>query len=69
MLTTIKVTIFYTPNNLGLNQATQQRNRTVNSMTDTIKQSLDEGDVMGAVLIDLKKPFDTVNHEILLNNK
>ena len=36
-------------------------------LTETMKQLLNEGNVVVAVSLDLKKAFNTVNHEILLN--
>ena len=36
-------------------------------VTDYIYKSLDEGNYMFGIYIDLKKAFDTVQHDILLN--
>ena len=36
------------------------------SLTETIKQYLDDGETVIVVFIDLQKAFDTVNHEFLL---
>ena len=36
------------------------------SLTETIKQCLDDGETVIVVFIDLQKAFDTVNHEFLL---
>ena len=34
---------------------------------DTIGRNIDQGRLTGAVFMDLRKAFDTVNHEVLLN--
>ena len=39
---------------------------TVLSFTDSIRRSMDEGLLTGAVFIDLRKAFDTVDHDLLL---
>lgn len=36
-------------------------------LTDKIKQVIDRGLIVGAIFIDLAKPFDTLNHCILSN--
>ncbi len=36
-------------------------------LKEIIKGALDNGTVVGTVVLDLKKAFDTVNHEIILH--
>jgi len=49
---------------LHLGQSSQLANR---YLSENIKSSLDKGNVVGQVFIDLEQAFDTVNHEALLN--
>ena len=42
-------------------------NHAIISITEHIKKSLDDGNFVGGVFIDLEKAFDTVNYEILCN--
>ena len=35
-------------------------------LSDTIRYELDKGNYCGMVMLDLRKAFDTVNHEILI---
>ena len=37
-------------------------------LIETVKKYLDDGEIVYGVFIDLQKVFDTVNHEILLEN-
>ena len=52
----------YIPNNLGLEQVTQQLIPLL-----TLQKTLENKKYGCGVFIDLKKAFDTVNHAILLN--
>ena len=36
-------------------------------LTDTVRKSMDKGKLTGALLIDLRKAFDTVDHQSLLS--
>ena len=38
------------------------------TLVDWITKSLDNGNIAVAILLDLKKAFDTVDHKILLRN-
>ena len=47
----------------------RKRNSTINALiqiTEKMKESLDKGKVGCGIFIDLRKAFDTVNHDILL---
>ena len=37
------------------------------SFADTIRRNIDQGQLTGAVFIDQRKAFDTVNHDVLLD--
>ena len=34
--------------------------------TDNVLKSMDDGELTGAIFLDLAKAFDTVNHKLLL---
>lgn len=59
--------IYFIRNSLVLGQQKYSTEIANCYLTEFIKESLDKGNVVGAVFLDLKKAFDTVNHEILLH--
>jgi hypothetical protein len=42
-------------------------NTALSSFADDILSSMENGNLCGTVFLDLSKPFDTVNHKILLS--
>ena len=48
-------------------RANHSTNHALISMTESIKSFLDSSDCVAGIFIDLKKAFDTVNHQILCN--
>ena len=58
-------TTFFYEHQYGFRQkhSTQQ---TIITLVDKITNSLDKGDIIISVFLDLKKTFDTVDHHILL---
>ena len=44
----------------------QLTNLCLTHLTDKILKGFDEGLITGMMLIDLRKAFDTINHEVLL---
>ena len=45
-----------------------QHNKQLISLVDKITKSLDSGDIVIGVFLDLKKAFDTANHKIIFKN-
>ena len=63
---------FLEKNNLLLNKqfgfrANYSTSHALTSLTESIKNYLDNKEIVCGVFIDLEKAFDTVNHEILCN--
>ena len=64
--------LFLDDNNLIYNRqfgfhSNYSTNHALISITEHIKKSLDDGNLVGGVFINLEKAFDTVNYEILCN--
>ena len=53
------------PNQFGF-RSSYSTNLSLISITETIKKTMEEGKYGCGVFIDLRKAFDTVNHEVLL---
>ena len=52
-------------NQFGFRQGHSTHHALIN-LVDNITKSLDNGDIVIEVFLDLKKAFDTVNHKILV---
>ena len=46
-------------------RANHSTNHALISITESIKHSIDKGNYVGGVFMDLQKAFDTLNHDIL----
>ena len=63
---------FLSQNNLIYNRqfgfrANHSTNHSIISLTEEIKSALDSGQLVAGVFLDLKKAFDTINHNILIH--
>lgn len=52
--------------NLDLEKVTHATEPAILELTDNLKMSIDNGEFVCSIFLDLSKAFDTVNHQILL---
>ena len=57
--------IYYTTTNMALQYINHSANLCLSILTDKNLKRFDKGFLIGMILIDLQKTFDTIDHEIL----